>query len=98
MKKTPVSKINPNAAYIPGVDDYDLPPHLEIDYRKARRNPYAGRVKLTHGGKRNGSGRKPAPEPLERHTITLYKTHAKFLRSLDDNLSRAIRKLITKSQ
>lgn len=103
MKKTTVSKesglskINPNAKRIPELDDYELRPHYDIDYRKARRNPYAGRVKLTHGGKRPGSGRKSAPEPIERHTITLFKTHAKFLRSLDDNLSRAIRKLITRA-
>jgi hypothetical protein len=30
----------------------------------------------------------------ERHTITLDAAHAKFLRALDPNLSRAIRKLI----
>lgn len=76
----------------------ELRSQYDVDYSKARRNPYAGRMKLTRGGKRDGAGRKAAPEPLERHTITLYKTHAKFLRSLDDNLSRAIRKLITKAQ
>jgi hypothetical protein len=80
--------------HIPGLDDYELKPHYDLDYTKARRNPYAGRVKLTHGGTRPGAGRKPAPHPIERHTITLYKTHARFLRGLDTNLSRAIRKLI----
>jgi hypothetical protein len=74
----------------------ELRPHYDVDYRQSRPNPYAGRVKLTHGGRRPGAGRKPAPEPLERHTITLYKTHAKYLRTLDGNLSRAIRKLIAK--
>ncbi len=76
----------------------ELRPHYDIDYSKTRRNPYAGRVKHTHGGKRTGAGRKQAPEPIERHTITLYKTHAKYMRGLDTNLSRAIRKLIAKAQ
>ena len=80
--------------YIPKYDDYDLPAAIKLDPRKMRPNPYAGRVKHTHGGTRPGSGRKPAPQPIERHTITLYKSHAKYLRGLDDNLSRAIRKLI----
>ncbi|MBI5302017.1 MAG: hypothetical protein HY868_07755 [Chloroflexi bacterium] len=79
---------------IPNELNDELRPHYDVDYSKSRPNPYAGRVKLTHGGKRPGSGRKSAPEPIERHTITLYKTHAKFLRGLDTNLSRAIRKLI----
>lgn len=78
--------------------DDDLRPHYNVDYAKTRRNPYAGSVKHTHGGKRAGAGRKLAHEPIERHTITLYKTHAKFLRGLDTNLSRAIRKLIAKAQ
>lgn len=69
-----------------------------MDYGKSRPNPYAGRVKFTHGGKRPGAGRRPAPEPIERHTITLYRTHADYLRRLDHNLSRAIRKLIAKAR
>jgi hypothetical protein len=99
-KKSPIATVNANAKRIPELDDDELRPHYDIDYRKTRRNPYAGRVKLsvTHGGKRNGAGRKQSPEPIERHTITLYKTHAKFLRGLDANLSRAIRKLIAKAQ
>lgn len=76
----------------------ELRPHYDVDYSKSRPNPYAGRVKLTHGGLRPGAGRKSAPEPLERHTITLYKTHAKYLRTIDGNLSRAIRKLIAKAR
>lgn len=78
--------------------DDDLRSHYNVDYSKSRPNPYAGRVKHTHGGKRNGAGRKQASEPLERHTITLYQTHAKYLRTLDTNLSRAIRKLIAKAR
>lgn len=94
----PPSKINRNAEYIPALDDYDLPPHIDVDYAKTRRNPYAGRVKFAHGGKRPGAGRKPGPQPIERHTITFYKEHAQYLRSLDQNLSHAIRKLIAKAR
>jgi hypothetical protein len=93
MKKNLVSKINPNAERIPVLDDYELKPHYDIDYTKTRPNPYAGRVKLSNAGARNGS-RKSASPARERHTITLDAAHAKFLRSLDPNLSRAIRKLI----
>jgi hypothetical protein len=51
--------------------------------------------RATRGGARPGAGRKPGrPEPLERHTITLYQTDAEYLRTLDSNLSRAIRKLV----
>ena len=79
------------------LDDYELKPHYDLDYSKAKPNRFAGRVKLTHGGARTGAGRKSAPEHLERHTITLYKTHAEYLRKLDANLSKAIRKLIAKA-
>ncbi len=75
-----------------------LRPYYKVNYSKARPNRFAGRVKFTHGGTRPGAGRKSATErfgePVERHTITLLKSHANFLRSLDDNLSSAIRKLI----
>lgn len=80
--------------HITKLDDYELKPHYDLDYRKAKPNRFAGRVKFTHGGARPGAGRKAAPEPVERHTITLYKTHADYLRRLDGNLSKAIRKLI----
>jgi hypothetical protein len=90
MKKTTLE--------IPNELNDDLRPHYDVDYRKTRPNPYAGRVKLTHGGARPGAGRKRAPELVERHTITLYKSHAKFLRRLDRNLSSAIRKLIAKAK
>lgn len=53
------------------------------------------KTRATRGGARKGAGRKPSrPEPLERHTITLYQTDAEYLRTLDGNLSRAIRKLV----
>ncbi len=88
----------PDFSHIPKLDDYELKPHYDLDYRKAKPNRFAGRVKLPHGGKRPGAGRKPSPEPIERHTITLYKTHVKYLRRIDRNLSRAIRKLIAKAR
>jgi hypothetical protein len=84
--------------HIPKLDDYELKPHYDFDLCKAKPNRFAGRVRFSHGGARQGAGRKPAPEPVERHTITLYKTHANFLRRLDTNLSKAIRKLIVKAK
>lgn len=72
----------------------DLRPHYDVDYDKSRPNRFAGRVRLSHGGARPGAGRKKAPQPIERHTITLYKAHVEYLRGLDHNLSQAIRKLI----
>lgn len=85
-------------SHIPKLDDYELKPHYDLDYRKAKPNRFAGRVKFTHGGPRPGAGRKRAPETVERHTITLYKSHAVFLRGLDKNLSNAIRKLIAQAK
>ena len=80
--------------YIPKLDDYDLPSEYPLNPRKFKPNRFAGRVKFTHGGARPGAGRKSAPEPVERHTIAFYKSHVDYLRSLDSNLSKAIRKLI----
>lgn len=80
--------------FIPGLDDYDLPPHIDVDYSKAKPNRFARRPKVYHGGARLGAGRKPAPEPVERHTLAIYRSHADYLRSLDPNLSKALRKLI----
>ena len=82
---------------IPNELNDDLRPHYDVDYSKTRPNPYAGRVRFSHGGTRAGAGRKRAPEPMERHTITLYRSHAKRLRALDSNLSLAIRKLIERT-
>ena len=89
-----MSKINPNAEYIPALDDYELPAEFSFDRAKMKRNPYAKRVHLTRGDKRAGNGRKPTPQPRERHTITLTTQHAKYLRSLDRSLSNAISKLV----
>src|SRR6187401_1525997 len=44
--------------HIPGVDDYELPAELDIDYSKAKPNRFAARFKYTHGGARKGAGRK----------------------------------------
>lgn len=98
LPKESVGSMNkkPDFSHIPKLDDYELPAEYPLDPRKMKPNRFAGRVKLPHGGKRAGAGRKPSPEPIERHTITLYKTHAKYLRRIDRNLSRAIRKLIAK--
>ncbi len=98
MKKNQISKVNRNAERIAKLDDYELPAEYPFDRQKAKPNRFAGRVKFSHGGTRPGAGRKRAAEPVERHTITLYRTHVTFLRNLDSNLSRAIRKLIAKSR
>lgn len=76
------------------IDNYELPDEIVVDYAQAKPNPYAGKVQFTHGGKRKGAGRKPSQEVAKPHTVSLYKAEVKFLRSLDPNLSRAIRKLI----
>lgn len=48
-----------------------------------------------HGGKREGAGRPSSPEVRKiRKTITLSSEHLDYLKSLDANLSLAIRKLI----
>ncbi len=80
--------------HIPGVDDYELPAHIDVDYSKTNPNRFAGKIAYAHGGARKGAGRKPSSEPAERHTVTLYKKDLKALRKLDVSLSRAIRKLI----
>lgn len=51
-------------------------------------------AKLSHGGLREGGGRKPSPEPLKQVTITFYKSHLKYLRTIDPSPSIAIRKII----
>lgn len=82
--------------YLAKLDEYELPPEVLLDPAKMKPNRFAGRVKLTHGGARDGAGRKPKPESHRtvRKTITLYKSEIRFLKSLDSNLSRAIHKLL----
>ncbi len=70
----------------------------EYDFSRSRPNPYATRPKIYRGGARPGAGRKPVAQPMERHTITVHPSDAEFLRSLDSNLSKAIRKLIAKAR
>lgn len=76
----------------------ELRPYYKVDYRKTRPNRFAGRQKIVvgaeRGGARNGAGRKPTREPMERHTITLLKSDAAFLKKFDKGLSAAIRKMI----
>ncbi len=78
--------------------DDDILPEYDLEGRKAQPNRFARRSKIVvgagRGGAREGAGRKRAPEPLERHTITLLKSDAEYLRSLDLKLSAAIHKLI----
>lgn len=70
----------------------------EYDFSHSRPNPCATRPKIYRGGARPGAGRKPVAQPMERHTVTVHPSDARFLRSLDSNLSRAIRKLIAKAR
>jgi hypothetical protein len=79
------------------LDRHELKPHYDLDYRKAKPNRFADRVKVPHGSTRPGADRKRAPEQVERHTITLTKSHVAYLHRLDANLSIAIRKLIAKA-
>ncbi len=78
--------------------DDDILPEYDLAGRQAKPNRFAGRRKVIagarRGGARPGAGRKPAPEPLERHTVTLLKSDAEYLRSLDTKMSAAIHKLI----
>ncbi len=80
------------------LDTYELPQEVPFDPAKMKPNRFAGRVRFSHGGKRAGAGRKSAPEPVERHMVTLFKSHAEYLRSVDRNLSKAIRELIERSR
>ncbi len=95
-----MKKKKDSSGAIPGAmtADDDILPEYALEGRKARPNRFAGRPKVIvgprRGGARTGAGRKPAPEPLERHTVTLRKSDAEYLRSLDRKLSAAIHKLI----
>lgn len=84
----------------PATTNPNVPDDLRSEYNfsNSRPNPYAERPKVYRGGARAGAGRKPAAQPAERHTITVYPADARFLRSLDANLSKAIRKLIARAR
>lgn len=51
-----------------------------------------------HGGKRDGSGRKPLNESDKtiRTTVTLTETDLAKLRAIDTNISAAIRQLVAR--
>ena len=51
MKKRHATKVEDS------LDDYELKPHYDLDYSKAKPNRFAGRVILSHGGVRSGAGR-----------------------------------------
>ena len=96
MNKKTASK-RPGHEHIPGFDDYELKPHYHLEYRKAKPNRFAGKVKLTHGGARKNAGRTPAPEQLVSKRIYLYPRHVKLLAKIDKNMSAAVRKLLDTS-
>jgi hypothetical protein len=91
--------------YLAKLDAYELQPEVPLDPSKMKPNRFAGRVRplrgpaesagFTRGGARNGAGRKhkPQSERSVRKTVTLYQSEIRFLRTLDPNLSKAIRKL-----
>ncbi len=91
-----MSKKNASKGAVPVqmTPDDDMLPHYELDYRKAKPNRFAGRVKLTHGGARPGAGRKPAPETLVSKRVYLYPRHVQLLKRLDKNMSAALRKIL----
>jgi hypothetical protein len=97
MNKKNASK-RPGHEHIPGVDDYELKPHYDLDYRKAKPNRFAGKVKFTHDGARKNAGRAAAPEQLISKRIYLYPRHVKLLEKFDKNVSAAIRKLVDATQ
>lgn len=78
---------------MPHLDDYELPVRVPLDPKKFRPNRFAGQVKFTRGGARQGAGRKPSPEPLVSKHVYLAPRHIKILKRVDKNLSAAIRKL-----
>ncbi len=95
MKRERVSK-GDSEEYLAKLDDYDLPAEVPLDPAKMKPNRFAGRVKLTHGGARDGAGRRPKPEAQRtvRKTVTLYPSEVRFLKTLDRSLSKALHKLL----
>lgn len=71
----------------------DLRPEYDTDYSKTWPNPYAGRVKYSHGGPRPGAGRRPRfGQPMIRKTIRLTEKEIAHLERLGaGNLSEGIR-------
>lgn len=52
------------------------------------------KMKFSKKHRARGGGRKPLAEPLERRTITLLKSDADWLRSVNRNISQSIREII----
>ncbi|MGE5139507.1 MAG: hypothetical protein ACM3JD_08610 [Rudaea sp.] len=77
----------------------DLRPEYEIDYSKTWPNPYAGKVKHSHGGSRPGAGRHPRfGQPMVRKTIRLTEKEIARLERLGaGNLSEGVRAALRKA-
>ncbi len=71
----------------------ELRSEYEIDYSKTWPNPYAGKVKHSHGGSRPGAGRRPRfGQPMVRKTIRLTEQEIARLERLGaGNLSEGVR-------
>lgn len=88
--------------YIPELDDFELKPHYDFDYRKSKPNPFVKKSQVTRrsikkiepDGEGIGAKRSAKTSVVNRHTITLHQADAAYLRKLDKSLSHAIRKLI----
>ena len=53
----------------------------------------------SHGGRRPGSGRRPAQKHTVAITVTLYEDQIELLRRIGDgNVSEGIRRLVTQQQ
>ena len=84
---------------IDGERDDELRPEYAIDYRQTRPNPYAGRVKFSHGGARPGAGRRPRfAHPMVRKTVRLTAEEIASLERLGaGSLSEGIRAALRKA-
>ena len=76
--------------------DDELRPECKIDYNKTWPNPYAGKVKYSHGGSRPGAGRRSRfGQPMVRKTIRLTEQEIAGLERLGaGNLSEGVRKAL----
>lgn len=50
----------------------------------------------THGGKRAGAGRKPLADSTVRTTITITTAELEKLKSINTNISAAVRELVAR--
>ncbi len=74
------------------IRDDSLLPEYKINYSKTWPNPYAGKVKYSHGGSRPGIGRRPRfGQPMIRKTIRLTEQEIARLERLGaGNLSEGL--------